>query len=176
MKVKHLTLTALTAALCCVLSPIAVPIGAVPVSLSLFAVCLAAAIPGSLRGTVAVAVYIALGALGLPVFAGFSGGIGHIAGPTGGFIIGYIPCALVIGLLTKNSDASAWRYPLGMALGTLCCYICGVLWYAAVTHTTLIQALTVSVLPFVIFDIVKVTGASLLAVRLHPALNKIRSE
>ncbi|MBE6759696.1 MAG: biotin transporter BioY [Ruminococcaceae bacterium] len=171
MKTKHLTLTALTAALCCVISPIAIPVGAVPVSLSLFAVCLAAAVPGALRGTAAVAIYVALGALGLPVFAGFAGGIGHIAGATGGFIVGYIPCALVVSLLTAKSGASSWKYPLGMALGTLLCYLCGALWYAAVTHITLLQALSVSVLPFVLFDVLKIAAASLLAIRLRAVLS-----
>ena len=175
MKAKDLTLTALTAALCCVISPIAIPIGAVPVSLSLFAVCLAAAVPGSVRGVAAVAIYIALGALGMPVFAGFAGGVGHISGATGGFIAGYIPCALVIGLMTGTNDAPAWRYPVGMTLGALCCYLCGALWYSIVTHTTLLQALTVSVLPFVLFDAVKIAAASLLAIRLRAVLRKIAS-
>lgn len=172
MKAKNLTITALTAALCCVISPIAIPVGAVPVSLSLFAVCLAAALPGSLRGTAAVGVYIALGALGLPVFAGFSGGVGHITGPTGGFILGYLPCALVIGLFLRKPDASAWRCPVGMALGTLCCYICGVLWYSLVTRAALFQALTVCVLPFIIFDAVKIAAASALTLRLRKAISK----
>lgn len=175
MKTGNLTLTALTAALCCVISPIAIPVGAVPVSLSLFAVCLAAAMAGSFRGTAAVAIYIALGALGLPVFAGFAGGAGHIAGATGGFIIGYIPCALVIGLLAGKNGVSAWRYPLGMSLGTLCCWLCGALWYAVVTRTTFLQALTVSVLPFVLFDAVKIAAASLLAIRLRKAMSRIPS-
>ena len=173
MKAKNLTLTALTAALCCVISPIAIPVGAVPVSLSLFAVCLASATAGSFRGTAAVAIYIALGALGLPVFAGFAGGAGHIAGPTGGFIIGYIPCALIVSLLTGKDDAPSWRYPLGMTLGTLCCYLCGALWYSIVTRTTFLQAFAISVLPFVIFDAVKITAASLLAIRLRRAIRKI---
>ncbi len=172
MKAGNLTLTALTAALCCVISPIAIPVGAVPVSLSLFAVCFASAAAGGFRGITAVAIFIALGALGLPVFAGFAGGAGHIAGATGGFIAGYIPCALIICLFAGKDNVPAWRYPLGMTLGTLSCYLCGALWYAAVTHTTLIQAMAVSVLPFVLFDAVKIAAASLLAIRLRAALKK----
>lgn len=173
MRAKSLTLTALTAALCCVISPIAIPVGAVPVSLSLFAVCLAAAAAGGYRGTTAVVIYVALGALGMPVFAGFAGGAGHIAGATGGFIIGYIPCALIVSLLTGKDGVPAWRYPLGMTLGTLCCWLCGALWYSAVTHTSFVQALTVSVLPFVMFDAAKITAASLLAIRLRKVTSKL---
>ena len=175
MKVRELTVTALTAALCCVISPVAVPVGAVPVSLSLLAVLLAAALPGSLRGTAAVGIYIALGALGLPVFAGFSGGMGHVIGPTGGFILGYLPCALAVGLMTRGSDISPWRYPVGMAAGTLCCYICGTAWYVLVTGGTVGQALVVCVLPFVLFDAAKIALASVLVPRLRRLITRASS-
>lgn len=173
MKVRNLTMTALTAALCCVVAPISIPIGAVPVSLALFAVCVTAALSGPGRGTAAVGIYIALGALGMPVFAGFTGGLERVAGMTGGFIIGYLPCALIVGLMTCGKDVPRWRYPVGMALGTLACYICGVLWFAAVTQTGLLYALTVCVLPFVLPDIVKIAAAAMLCPRLQKALSKI---
>lgn len=176
MKTHRLTATALTAALCCVVSPIAIPIGAVPVSLSLFVVCLAAALSGPAGGTTAVGIYIALGAVGLPVFAGFTGGIGRIVGPTGGFILGYLPCALIVGLLVRKQNCPAWKYPAAMALGTLCCYASGTVWYAFTAHTTLLQALTVTVLPFILFDVFKIAAASLLAVRLRPKLSRLAAK
>jgi len=176
MKPRELTITALTAALCCVLSPVAVPVGAVPVSLSLFAVYLAAALSGPMRGAAAVAIYIVLGAVGLPVFSGFSGGIGHILGATGGFIIGYIPCAVVTALFVREKNCAAWRYPVGMTLGTLCCYIFGTVWFSLTTGNTVIHALTVCVLPFVLFDAAKITAASLLCPRLRTALAKLSSK
>lgn len=173
MRAQKLTLTALTAALCCVIAPISIPIGPVPVSLSLLAVLLTAALSGAGRGVAAVGIYIVLGALGLPVFAGFTGGIERIAGVTGGFIVGYLPCALIVGLLTRGVDVPRWRYPVGMALGTLACYLCGCVWFAVVSRTDILTALTVSVLPFILPDALKIAAASLLAVRLRKALAKI---
>ncbi len=175
MKTKNLTLAALTAALCCVISPIAIPVGAVPFSLSLFAVYLAAAVSGPLTGTAAVGLYIVLGAVGLPVFSGFMGGAAHLAGPTGGFIIGYLPCALVTGLLAGGKNCPRWRYPAGMTLGSLCCYAAGTLWYCLLTKSTLWAALSVCVLPFVIFDVIKIAAASLLCPRLKEAISRLPS-
>lgn len=172
MRVRELTLTALNAAMCCVISPIAIPVGAIPVSLSLLAVLLAAAVPGSLRGIAAVGIYMAIGAVGLPVFAGFSGGIGHLTGPTGGFILGYLPCAFAVGLMTRGPETPPWRFPVGMILGTLSCYICGLGWFMLVTKNSLGQALTVCVLPFVLFDAVKIAVASVLAPRLRKIIMK----
>jgi len=175
MRAKSLTLIALTAALCCVISPIAIPVGAVPVSLSLFAVYLAAALSGPVRGVTAVCLYITLGAIGMPVFSGFTGGIGHIAGPTGGFIIGYIPCALVTAFFLRKNESAAWRYPVGMTLGTLCCYITGTLWFSLSTGGSVGRALAVCVLPFVLFDALKITGASIICPRLRAAISHIPS-
>lgn len=175
MRAGNLTLIALTAALCCVISPIAIPVGAIPISLSLFAVYLAAALSGPVRGVTAVCLYIVLGAIGLPVFSGFAGGIGHIAGATGGFILGYIPCALVTGLFVREHNSAAWRYPVGMTLGTLCCYITGTLWFSLSTGNSIARALSVCVLPFVLFDAAKIAGASLLCPRLRAALSKLSS-
>ncbi len=175
MKAKNLTLIALTAALCCVISPIAIPIGAVPVSLSLFAVYLAAALSGPVRGVTAVCLYIVLGAIGLPVFSGFAGGIGHIAGATGGFIIGYIPCVLVTAFFVRKNNCEPWRYPVGMTLGTLCCYITGSLWFSLSTGSSVGRALAVCVLPFVLFDALKITAASIICPRLRAAIARIPS-
>lgn len=172
MKAKNLTLTAMCAALCCILAPIAIPVGAVPVSLALFAVMLTASLSGSVRGTAAVGLYIALGAVGLPVFAGFTGGFERITSATGGFIIGYLPCALLVGLVC-GGDVKLWRYPVGMAAGTLCCYAVGTVWFAVSTCTSLMQSLTVCVLPFVLFDAIKIAAASAICPRLKKAVSRL---
>ncbi len=172
MKTGKLTATALLAALCCVVAPISLPVGAVPVSLSLLAVYITAAATGGGRGAAAVGIYIALGTLGLPVFAGFTGGFERVAGLTGGFIVGYLPCAVIIGLLTRKKDAPLWRYPVSMILGTLVCYALGTAWFAVLSKTDLLSALTVCVLPFVVFDGVKIAAASVLCPRLRKAVAK----
>jgi len=174
MRTKRLTSTALMAALCCVIAPISIPIGAVPVSLSLLAIYITATLSGIGQGAAAVGIYIALGALGLPVFAGYTGGFERIAGMTGGFIIGYLPCALVIALITSGDKIPFWRYPVGMMLGTLVCYICGALWFSVVTQTGFRNAIAVSVLPFVPLDVIKIAAASLLCPRIKKALSSLK--
>ena len=98
MKTKDICTIAVLAALLCVVAPLSVPVGPIPISLASFAVYLAGAFLGWKRGTAAVAVYILLGAAGVPVFSGYEGGLQKLAGVTGGFILGYLPCAAVVGL------------------------------------------------------------------------------
>ena len=102
MKTKDMVLTGVFAAVICVFAPFTIPIGAVPISLATFAVYLAAAVLGTKKGTLAVLIYILIGMAGVPVFSGFAGGIGKILGVTGGYIIGYIPCAFAIGVFTER--------------------------------------------------------------------------
>ena len=91
MKTRDLTLTALFAAILCVAAPFSIPVGPIPITLATFAIYLAAIVLGKKYGTLAVVIYILLGAVGLPVFSGFSGGFQKIVSATGGYIIGYIP-------------------------------------------------------------------------------------
>lgn len=168
-----LTVTALLAALLCVIAPISIPIGPVPVSLSIFAVCLAAALGGTVRGVAAVGIYVLLGTLGLPVFSGFSGGAGHLLGVTGGFVFGYIPCALVVGLFVRRGGSSVWRTACGMALGVLCCYAVGTAWFAIMTGSGVLKALSVCVLPFLLWDALKIAAAAAICPRLRKALERI---
>ena len=92
--------TALFSGILCVLAPVALPVpgSPVPLSLATFAVYLTGMILGTKQGVLSVLVYLFLGTVGLPVFSGFSGGIGILLGPTGGYLLGYIPCVLVTGL------------------------------------------------------------------------------
>ena len=98
MKVKDMTLTAVMAALVCIAGPLTVPAGPIPLSLATFAVYLAGAVLGKKRGTLSVALYLLIGIIGVPVFSGFSGGFQKLAGVTGGYLAGYLPCAFLSGL------------------------------------------------------------------------------
>ncbi len=90
-----MTSTALMTAVTCILGPLAIPIGPVPVSLTPLAVFLSVYILGTKRGTIAYLLYLLIGAVGVPVFSGFTGGLGKLAGPTGGYLIGFILMALI---------------------------------------------------------------------------------
>lgn len=175
MKTCKLTTVAMLAAIICVLSPITIPLAPVPITLATLAVYFVAAVVGWQYGCLSVLVYIALGCLGLPVFSGFSGGLQKLVGPTGGYIIGYLPCALMIGFMVGRQPGKKWIYPVSMVLGTLMCYLCGTTWFILQTKMALPAALGACVLPFLPGDAVKILCASFLAYRLRPRITRFYS-
>ena len=175
MKLKRRIVTALFAALLCILAPVAVPVGAIPVSLGSFCVAVLALITNRRCSLVALLLYVALGAVGLPVFAGFTGG-GHVlVGPTGGYLFGYIPMVLVISMVSGKTP-SVWREILGLVLGQLVCYGFGVAWYAVCTDVSLSAAIAVGVFPFLLFDALKLTAAEALNLALGKRIRALLSE
>lgn len=175
MKVKDLTVTALFAALICAAAPWTVPIGPIPLSLATFAVYLAGATLGAKRGTAAVLVYVLIGAVGLPVFSGFAGGMQKILGVTGGYIVGYIPCALLTGLFA-DKGGKLWSYAAGMVAGTVALYALGTAWFCFAAKAALAYALSVCVLPFLVGDAIKIACAAFLATQLRPLVNKMNAQ
>lgn len=172
MKHKNLALTAITAAILCIFAPISLPVGAVPVSLATFAVCLISSFTPYKQSVAAVIIYIMLGAAGLPVFSGFIGGFQQIAGITGGFIIGYIPCALITSVLIGKFADTKYIYPLSMVIGVSVCYIFGTVWYSLQTNTDAAASFAVCVLPFIAGDIIKISAASVTGIILRKRLKK----
>ncbi len=175
---KRLVLCGVCAALTCVLAPLSIPIpvSAVPISLATFAVLLSAALLGPKLGVISQAVYILLGCIGLPVFAGFSGGPGAIAGPTGGYIVGYLLLALVEGGIYYTLGGRG-RYlkktgvlVFAMIVGTAALYALGTVWFMAATHTPLAGALLACVVPFLPGDAAKIIVVALAVPQLERAL------
>ncbi len=157
-------------ALITVCSWINVPL-AVPVTLQTFAVFAAVAMLGMERGTVAVVLYVVLGAIGLPVFAGFTGGLGVVLGSTGGYILGFIFTALLSGFIMKKYGKKLSVMIVAMILGLLVCYLFGTGWFMYVysRNTGAIGLLTTlgwCVFPFVIPDLCKIALAIVLDRRL----------
>jgi len=165
-----LTLCALFAALSAILSQIAIPIGPVPVTMTHTSVFMAAGLLGAKYGSLSQLVFVLMGAAGLPVFSGFRGGFGIITGPTGGFIIGYIGCALVTGLLIGRFGMSLKALIPAMYAGWLVTYVCGVTWFMYSTNTGFLPALTVCVYPFLPGDVLKTAISAVLIGRLHPII------
>lgn len=163
MNTKHLALTGLMAAVICILGPISlpIPVSPVPVSLGFFAVYLTVYILGMKMGSVSVLIYVLLGFVGLPVFTGFSGGIGKVLGPTGGYIIGYLFMTPIIGFFVDKWKKNYVLIVLGMLLGTTVCYLFGTLWLAYQGGMSFSAALAAGVLPFIPADIVKLILAVL---------------
>lgn len=170
---RNMAVMALFAALTAICAQITIPIGAVPVSLSLLPVLLCALLLNPSRAVTAMLVYMLLGLAGAPVFSGFSGGPAKLFGVTGGYILGYIPCVLVIGLLLKKSRDSWILQILSMVLGVLVCYAFGTVWFMVLRHTGLVESLSLCVFPFLPFDAVKIYLAWLLARYLRAPLRSI---
>jgi len=167
---QYLTLSALLCALLAVLSQIHIPLPPVPVSLSLLAVHLCGALLGWRWGAAAVCCYVALGAVGVPVYAGFAGGVSILFGPTGGFLLGYILCALAVGLLSQRLGFSRRSLCLSMAAGTLLCYGTGLVWFSLTTGASLAASFSACVLPFIPGDVIKIALAAALCLRLQKPL------
>ena len=172
MNLKKLIYTAFLAAIICVFSPWAIPIGPIPISLATLSIYCAAALSDWKSSILSVLIYIIIGLIGLPVFSSFTGGVQVIAGPTGGYIIGYLPCALIISLFTYHHNQQKWVYPVSMLLGTLFCYTIGTIWYILQSNISFFIALKLCVLPFIPFDIIKIIIASIIAYNIHPLIKK----
>lgn len=161
--IKGFVYTALFSGLILVGAYIKIPVGAVPVSLSSFFVLLAGLFLGWRRGITAVAAYLILGTLGVPVFAQGSG-LAYLLGPTGGYLIGFLPAAAISGFFSEKARGrSAQRQNLlllfGLVAGTLLIYIPGVFWLRQSLSLSLNSALVAGVLPFLPGDVLKIAAA-----------------
>lgn len=170
-KIKDIVFIGISAALIAVCSWISIPLPTVPITLQTMGVCLIAGLFGLKRGTLATAVYIALGALGVPVFSGFTGGVGIILGQTGGYIIGFIFTALIVGHASDKFKGRLLPLILSMVIGILVCYAFGTAWFAVVyaksnEPASLLTILGWCVFPFLLPDAVKIAVAAVLANRL----------
>ena len=165
MKVKDMTITAVMAALICIAGPLTIPMGPIPLSLATFAVYLAGAVTGKKYGTTAVGLYLLIGIIGVPVFSGFSGGFQKLAGVTGGYLIGYLPCAFLSGIGAERAEKKErkWLLPLMMIAGTAVLYAIGTAWFMLQTGNALGAALSLCVIPFLPGDAVKILAASILS-------------
>lgn len=170
MKTKNIVTGALLVALTAICSQIQIPIPMVPINLALFSVYLAATLLGPKDGTITMVAYVLLGAVGAPVFSGLSGGFGVIAGPTGGYIVGYIATALIVGLVVRKFGYKPLTLIIGMLAGLLSCYLIGTIWFMHVTGYTLAVSLTYCVIPFLPGDAVKIFLATTVTVRLRSSI------
>ena len=161
---------ALFAAVIAVFAQIQIPMAPVPVSLATFGVMMCGLLLGWKWGAVTVTVYILLGAVGVPVFAGFKGGAAALTGPTGGYIIGYLPYAALAGLGVAAWQEKFWGRCVLLILGTIACYALGTAWFMIQSGRGLADSLTLCVLPFLPGDAAKIALAAFLAPRLRKAM------
>lgn len=160
--VYPLVMTAVMAAVIAAVAPFALPIGPIPITLGTLVMYLAGYVLGGKRAGVAVLVYVLLGAVGVPVFNGFTGGLGVVAGPTGGYIIGFIPMAFLSGLAVERFPQNRLLQFVGMVIATAVLYALGTAWFCVQAGKSLAAALSVCVFPFIPGDLAKMAVAMVL--------------
>lgn len=169
MKAKNMALCGLFTAVLAICAWISVPMGDGVITLQTFGIFLTLGLLGGRRGSLTVALYLLLGAVGVPVFSAFRGGLGALLGTTGGYIFGFMLTSLIYWLITARHDTAVTRL-LAMVFGLLACYSCGSLWYMtqylSAGGVTLGLVLLKCVLPYLVPDAIKLTIAWLLTARL----------
>ena len=173
-KVLDLVYISIGAALIAICSWISIPT-AVPFTLQTFAVFFVLLSLGGERGSLATLVYVLLGAVGVPVFAGFSGGIGVLLGSTGGYIIGFLFTGIIYIIFTKFVSKKIVVKIIALVLGLAVCYAFGTAWFMNVYIKTsgevgLLTVLGWCVFPFIIPDLLKLALAVVIAKRIEPAI------
>jgi biotin transport system substrate-specific component len=169
---RTLVRSALMSALIAAGAVIAIPVGPVPIVLQNLFVFLAGLLLGPRGGLTSVGLYLLAGALGLPVFAGATGGLGRFAGPTGGYLIGYLPAVAVIGWVSERLGRRTAGNSLALALGIPLVYACGLPWLKLVTGFSVEKTLAVGLLPFLPGDLLKAAAALVITRVLAPALHR----
>ena len=169
-KAYDLVLIALFVALMAICAWITIP-AAVPFTMQTFGVFLALLLLGGKRGAICMAVYLLLGAVGVPVFSGFRGGVSALVGSTGGYLVGFIVSALLMWALTGFARRNCWTLAVALAVSLLACYAFGTVWFVVVSvragkAMTFGTALSFCVLPYILPDAAKIWLAYFLSKRL----------
>lgn len=170
----RMTKIALMTAILCVLSPIAIsiPLTPVPISLATLVILFMAYVLTPRDALASVALYLLIGAIGIPVYAGFSAGADKVAGPTGGYMIGYLFMAVITAKFVSVFPGRRILQIVGMLLGTAVCYAFGTIWLAAQLRLGFMAALGVGVLPYLPGDAMKIAAAALAGPQIKNTLTR----
>jgi len=171
-KLRWMVLASLMAALTAVGAYIHVPIGPVPIVLSTLFVLLSGLLLGSRWGLASMALYLFVGAIGMPVFSGGRGGFAHFLGPTGGYLFGYLLASLLTGMISERSHGNFFWEIIAVIIGSLAIYGLGVPWLKTVTQMSWPKTFIVGMIPFIIGDAVKASVALILARAVRPILKR----
>lgn len=172
LDVKQIALIGVMAAITCILAPFSLPIGPVPISLTNLAIYFSLYILGMKKGTLSYLIYLLIGMVGLPVFSGFTSGPGKLFGPTGGYLIGFIPMAILAGFLIDRYTDKKLICLVGMILGTAICYALGTIWLSYQAHMDFASAMWAGVIPFIPGDLIKMILAMLIGPEIQKRLKQ----
>ena len=173
LQARDMTLIALFAVLIAICSWLTIP-APIPLTMQTFAIFFTLLHLGGRCGILCIILYLLMGAVGLPVFSGFQGGLAVLLGPGGGYLLGFAVSAALFHLITARSPNSPTRNIAGCIAALLICYVLGTFWYITFygESSTLWGALAVCVLPFIIPDVIKLILAQLLSRRLNSRLRR----
>ena len=168
---KEICYVALFTAVIAVMAQISIPMPlGVPMTMQTFAITLAAVVVGAKLSTISTTIYLLLGAVGVPVLAGFSGGLSKFVGPTGGFLISFPLMAFIIGFGVEHRKAFKGAYILSLIAGTLVNYVIGVIMFCLLTKSSVMTGITACVLPFIPTAIIKAILATILGFEIRKRL------
>jgi biotin transport system substrate-specific component len=170
--IYQMTIMGIMAAVICVLGPLSIPIGVVPISFTNLAIYFTLYTLGMKKGTISYIIYMLIGFVGVPVFSGFTGGPAKLLGPTGGYIIGFIFMALIAGFFIDKFFDKWYLCFAGMVLGTAACYALGTTWLSYQVHLPAGKALALGVIPFIPGDLVKILIAAFAGPKIRNRLIK----
>ena len=171
LHIRDLCMIGLFTAVIVIMAQIVIPMPfGVPFTMQTFAITLAGIVLGSKNGAIASIIYVMLGAIGLPVFANFTGGWQSIAGPTGGFILSFPLMTYVIGLGMELRSQWKGFSILALVLGTCLNLFCGALMFSAITGSPLVAGITACVVPFIPATVIKAVLAYVLGFNIRRRL------
>ena len=170
----QMALIAVMAAITCILGPLSIPIpvSPVPISLTNLAIYLTVCLLGWKFGTISYLIYLLIGIAGLPVFSSFSSGFAKLLGPTGGYLIGFIPMAIVAGIIIDRFH-QRWIQIVAMIIGTAICYAFGTVWFCFQSGYTVAAALAVCVIPFIPADLIKIVIVTIIGPMIRKRLGTV---
>lgn len=169
---QQMALVAIMTALTCILAPFSLPIGPVPISLTNLVIYFSLYLLGWKLGTLSYVIYLLIGLVGVPVFSGFTAGPAKLFGPTGGYLIGFIPMAIIAGIVI-DKFSQRWLQILGMIVGTAICYAFGTAWFCIQAGYTVSAALAVCVIPFIPADLIKMVIAMIIGPEIRKRLGAV---
>lgn len=172
VKLRMMIVTALFAAIIGVLAQVTIPLPLVPITGQTLAIGLAATILGARYGTMSILVYLGIGAVGIPVFAQMSGGLGSLFGPTGGYLFGFIPTAFIIGYYLEKTSFTVMNAIIANIIGMFVALTFGTVWLKIFAELTWTGALVGGFLPFLLVGVIKAVLAAWIGISVR---NRLKS-
>jgi len=170
LKLRMMIVTALFAAIIGVLAQVTIPLPLVPITGQTLAIGLAATILGAKYGTISVLVYLGLGAVGIPVFAQMSGGLGSLFGPTGGFLFGFIPTAFIIGYYLEKTSFTVANAIIANVIGMFVALTFGTVWLKVIANLSWTGAIMGGFVPFILVGVIKAALAAWVGITVRDRL------